>query len=245
MATYKLGKLPASNSVKLKFTDFSKLPSVPTSYGHYQLVSEWGLLGNDQYGDCVWAGAGHETMLWNAEARKTVNITTQDVLMAYSAVTGFNKNDPSTDQGTNMGDAAKYRQKTGIQDGMGNWHKIGAYTALGVGNAQEVKEGIYLFGSVGLGVLVPEFAQQQFNEGKPWSVVPGAQIEGGHYVPAVGYDQDYLYVVTWGKVQPVEWDWYEKYNDEGLVYISEEFLSDGLSMEGFNLTQLTEDLRSL
>jgi hypothetical protein len=35
-------------------------------------VAHWGMLGNDHYGDCVWAGAAHETMLWNKEAARNV-----------------------------------------------------------------------------------------------------------------------------------------------------------------------------
>lgn len=241
---YKLGKLPARDSVKLKLKDYLTFSVVPpTKFGHYDLETNWGLLGNDQYGDCVWAGAGHETILWNKEADKTITITEQDALNDYSAVTGFNPDNPSSDQGTDMQVAAAYRQKTGITDGT-NRHKITAYVALSVGDKTELKQAIYLFSAVGVGINFPASAMTQFNDGKPWTIVKSS-IEGGHYVPAVGYDSKYVYVVTWGKIQKMSWGFLEKYNDESLAYISLEMLTNNKSLEGFDLAQLQTDLKQL
>src|SRR5258708_19194275 len=112
MATLKLGKNQATRTRKLvKFTDFldtSALPPLPTGdFGHDSLVraSDWGMLGNDQYGNCVWAGADHEHMLWLAEAgvaNPTKLFNADTALADYSAATGFNPNSPWTDQGTHM-----------------------------------------------------------------------------------------------------------------------------------------------
>ena len=59
--TPKLGKVPARpDAVKLKFSSYintNQLPTPPASFGHENLIQSWGMLGNDQYGDCVWAGA--------------------------------------------------------------------------------------------------------------------------------------------------------------------------------------------
>jgi len=73
----KLGKKPARpGAVKFKFANFllkPKLPTPPKVFGHEGLIgANWAVLGNDHYGDCVWAGAAHETMLWNKEAARTV-----------------------------------------------------------------------------------------------------------------------------------------------------------------------------
>src|SRR5882757_1904530 len=112
----KLGKLPARpNAVTFKLIDYAVALLVPPkTFGHQKLQTTWGMLGNDKYGDCVWAGAAHETMLWNKEASKTVTFTDNEVLSDYSAVTGFNPSDPNSDQGTDMQVAASYRRKTGI-----------------------------------------------------------------------------------------------------------------------------------
>lgn len=65
-----------------------------------------------------------------------------------------------------------------------------------------------------LGVALPSVAEDQFEHGEPWSVVPGASIAGGHCVVAVGYDPEYLTVITWGKAQKVTWDWWASYGFE-------------------------------
>lgn len=242
---YKLGKTAArKDSVKLKLSDYLAPIKTPTKFGHYGLEPvDWMMLGNANYGCCVWSGAAHETMLWNKEANKDVAFTDTAVLSDYSKVTGFNLKDPNTDQGTDVQVAASYRLKTGITDGKTR-HKIGAYVALDRTKAQ-LKQAIYLFSAVGIGIQFPASAMTQFNNGKPWTVVSGSSIEGGHYIPAVGYDSKYVYIVTWGRVQKMSWGFFTKYSDEGIIYLSQEFLTGGKSLEGFNLTQLQADLKTV
>lgn len=246
---FKLGKLPAvKNSVSFRLRDYlalSKLPATPTSAGHLDLVTEHNMYGNDKYGDCVCAEAGHTTHYWNMEANRKLEISTKNVLAMYTDITGFNPDDPDTDQGTSMPDAAKWRQKVGLIDEKGVRHTIDAYLALTPGNTEELKQAIYLFGGVGIGWELPESAQEQFQEGKPWSVVPGSEIEGGHDTAAVGYDADYIYIITWGKIQKVEWAFFARYCDEGIIYFSEENILEGRTLEGFNLSQLQADLKEL
>jgi hypothetical protein len=241
----KLGKLPArKDSITLKFGTYSKnVPQPPKSAGHKDLITApWQMLANDKYGDCVWAGAAHETMLWNKEADVVVPFSDGAVLSDYSAVTGFNPKDPSTDQGTDMQVAASYRRKTGIRDAKGRRHKIDAY--LAIKSAFEIRQGIWLFNAVGLGVKFPTSAMKQFKAGKPFTVVRSG-IEGGHYMPVIGYDKKYVYLVTWGKVVAATWEWVNKYRDESIAYLSLEMLQNGKSLEGFDLSTLRADIAAL
>ena len=127
---FKTGKLPATKDprdLKLaRYLNVAALPKHPAEFGHDGSVASWGMLGNDQFGDCVFAGAAHETMLWNKIAGRDVAFNDDAVLADYSAVTGFNRNDPATDQGTNVRDALNFRRKTGSLDAAGVRHKIGA-----------------------------------------------------------------------------------------------------------------------
>jgi hypothetical protein len=243
---YPLGKLPARpGAVELRLMDFfdmTKLPTIPQTFGHERLVSTWQMLGNDQFGDCVWAGAAHETMMWNASAARIVTFTDTSVLSDYSALTGFNPADPSTDQGTDMAKAAAYRRKTGVLDAAGRRHPVAAYLALKPGSLKELYAAAYLFGAVGVGLQFPGTAMDQFNAGQPWRVVPGANIEGGHYVPVVARRGGLIDVVTWGRIQPMTEAFFEEYCDEALVYLSEEYLTGGKSPEGFNDAQLRAEL---
>lgn len=230
----------------------SSLPVVPNLWGYDNIIhrGEWGMLGNDQYGDCVWAGAAHEHILENRAAGRTVAFTTQGVLSDYSACTGFDPNDPSTDQGTEIRVALKYRQKTGIIDAEGQRHKIGAYLQLSAsriqqGDFSELAEAAFLFGAVALGIEVPQSAMTQFNDDRMWSYVAGSPIEGGHYVPLIAH-RKHLEVVTWARVQPVGTRFLERYISEAWALVSPDFLNaTGETPQGFNTAQLNADLAQL
>ena len=87
----------------------------------------------------------------------------------------------------------------------------------------------------------------EFNNGNPWSntTTPISQISSGHYVPIIGYDANYLYVVTWGQIQKMTWAFYDKYGDEAWVMLSQEMLNSGKSPEGVDLATLQVDLNKL
>lgn len=246
----KLGKKPArEGAVRLRlrdYVDLSRLPTPPAEFGHDRLVTKpLGMLGNDSWGDCVWAGAAHETMLWNREAGKDVTFTTACVLSDYSSVTGFNQSDPSTDNGTDIQAAAAYRQKTGVLDANGSRHKIGAYLSIEAGNVAEHLVACYVFSVVGVGIIVTQSAMGQFNNGQPWSPISGSPIEGGHYVPMVARRGGMCIFETWGTEQPATDAFISASNDESIVYLSPEMLSGGKSLEGFDLDHLKADMAEL
>lgn len=249
MAHYRLGKAPARpRAVKFRLTDYfdlGTLPTIPRAFGHEAKVGDWGMLGNDQYGDCVWAGAAHETLLWNAANGRAVDFTDEAVLSDYSAVTGFNPADPDSDQGTDMAQAASYRRRRGVVDANGNRHTVGAYLAIDPKHVPTLKAAAYIFGAVGLGIQFPDSAMDQFNKGKVWRVTPGSTIEGGHYVPVVGASSAYVHVVTWGKVQRATNAFVQTYADEAFVYVSAEDLTNGRTPEGFDVATLQRDLAAL
>jgi hypothetical protein len=243
---YKLGKT-APKAVKFGLRDYLSivtLPTPPFQAGHINFADN-NMFGNDKVGDCTCADVGHVTLYWNKEAGKGLAISTKNVLALYSAVSGYNPKDPSTDQGANMADVAQYHLTTGLEDEDGAFHKCAAYMGVTKGNIEEIKQSIYLFGACSIGWALPMSAQQQFQAGVPWSVVNRSPIEGGHDTLAIGYDPDYLYIITWGALQKVEWAFVSKYMDEGIVKLSDEMLKNGKSLEGFNVTQLQADLKAL
>lgn len=247
-----LGKKPArAGAIRFRlaaYTDAAALPPVPLMFGHETLLheSEWQILGNDQYGDCVFAGAAHETMMLAREAKKTVPFNTAAVLSDYSAVTGFKISDPNSDNGTDVQEAAKYRQTTGILDSNGDRHKIAAYLALDPGNVTHIYQAMYLFGAVGIGIQIPSSAMDQNDKGQVWSPVKGSSNEGGHYVPGVGRNsKGNIVVVTWGALQAMTPAFLAEYCDEAVAYVSEECLVEQKSPEGFDYATLLRDLAAL
>ncbi|MGA3308688.1 MAG: hypothetical protein ABSD08_08740 [Xanthobacteraceae bacterium] len=248
---FKLGKKPArAGAVRLKlanYTNVTALPPLPATFGHETIIGahDWGMLANDRYGDCVWAGAAHETMMLAKEGGDVVTFTDANVLSDYAAVTGFNPADPSTDQGTDMQDAAAYRRKTGIIDATGKRNTIAAYLALEPGNVEHLYQATYLFGAAGIGLQLPSSALAQSEHGQLWDVVAGAPVEGGHYVPLVGRSADGLDIVTWGAIQVMTEAFLKKYCDEAIAYVSQECLVDQKSPEGFAYADLISDLAAL
>jgi hypothetical protein len=258
---YQLGlKAPVPGAIPLRlatYLDFMKLPTPPAVFGHYDLIDNWEMLGNDEWGDCAFAGACHQEMLWTKEGGHEADFNSpvdgfdNAALANYGAVTGFDPSDgPSgdnpTDQGTAISDLADYWAHSGLVDSDGTRHKVAAIVDLNPGDLRELWVATYLFQSVGLGFAVPQSAIQQAQQGEVWDVVPGSPIVGGHYVPSVGrVDGGNGMVVTWGQLQEFTPRFYQKYNNQGIVCLSEEMLVNMKSVDGFDDKTLRADLRAL
>lgn len=263
MKNLKLGKLPAApRPTDLKLATYAKksaLPKPTAVFGYGKLYADWGMLGNGPdptvekgfqgAGDCVFAGAAHETMVWR-KLRHGVDtpMSGKTTIEDYSELTGYVLDDPSTDYGTDMHDAAGYRKRIGIRDANEDRHRIAAYLFLRAGDFSQAVTAAYTFGAVGVGFEFPNSAWDQFDAGEPWDDVGDDQIDGGHYVPGVGSmdSSGQLTCLTWGKRQVMTKAFYEKYVDEAVVYLSEEQIrGDGEGIHGLNLTELKADLAAL
>lgn len=251
----KLGlKPPRAGAIPLRlatYLDVARLPEPPEEFGHYQLISDWQMLGNDAWGDCAIAGPCHQTMVWTAEGSgKAAPFDTAVALENYSAITGFNEaagpsGSNDTDQGTDIGDMARYWEGTGFADSAGQRHKVVATLDLNPGDLRELWIATYLFQSVGLGFMLPDSAEEQTQNGEVWDVVRGARIAGGHYVPAFGRTGGNGVGVSWGQLQQFTPDFYQTYNNQGVVALSVEMLIASKSVDGFDDATLRADLAAL
>lgn len=164
----------------------------------------------------------------------------------YSAITGYDPKRPETDVGTDVQAAASYRRRIGVVDSAGQRHRVGAYVALTPGDPAQLAAAAYIFGAAGMGFQFPAYAMQEFSNRKPWDVQPGTpEIAGGHYVPVVARRGGLFSVITWGRIQEMTPEFYTRYCDEALVYLSTELLTAGRSPEGFDLAALQADLKAL
>lgn len=251
----KFGKLPARpGAITFKFgtyLDKSKLPPVPATFGHEVITQTWGVLNNDQCGDCVIAGACHETMLWLAAAgRDAVPFDDMTAIKNYREAQAdqgyniYNPADPLSDTGLDMEKAAAWRRTVGIVDASGTRHTIKAYA--NIDNVQDLATAAYFFGAAGLGIKVTDTCMDQFQNGEPWDGSDG-KVVGGHYIPVVGRNsRGNLIVITWGRLQAITPAGIEKMMDEAIAYLSPEYLTaKGVSPEAFNETQLDADLAAL
>jgi len=231
------------DEIKLQFKDYlnrPELPKVPPVYGHIKSNTvPWGMLGNDAYGDCVLAGACHETMVWSIATKRALpNFNTQTVVNQYLGLTG------GADDGLDPIATAKWRISAGIEDTGGVFHKVKAFAS--VHNNKDLDIAAYMFGTCGIGFNLPDTAIDEFNAGKPWTATDG-KIQGGHYVPLVGRNsKGNRIVVTWGKLQAVGEQFWKKYFLGAVCYMSLEYLmATGVSPEGFKEAKLDADLAAL
>ena len=248
----KLGKLAARHDPRaLLLASYltPALPAPPASFDVSTKVTTWGMMDNDQIGDCTCAAAGHLLMEWTANAgKKTFTPNDKQIVAAYSAITGYNPVTAANDNGANEVDVLNYWRQTGIAG-----HKIGAYVSLEPANHSHVMDSVYMFEGCYIGVRLPISAQAQTQNHQPWSVPPGGPVGdgapgswGGHAVPVVAYDARGVTVVTWGALQQMTWSFWEAYTEEAYAILSKDYL-DGKKKapQGFSMQELQADLADL
>jgi len=64
-----------------------------------------------------------------------------------------------------------------------------------------------------------------------------------HCIPAVGYDTRNLYIVTWGSVKAMSWEFYKAYMDEAYAVLSPDWAKK--PPNGFELKTLQADLAAI
>jgi hypothetical protein len=249
MSRYKLGKSrPKIDSRTLQFGAYltPQLPPPPPAVDYAKAVSTWPMMGNDKYGDCTCAAAGHMIEQWTANTGQEKTLPDQDILHAYKHFAGNN-----ADAGANMLDVLNYWRKTGI-----GGDKITAFAQLEPKNDIQLRDAINIFGACYIGLALPDFAVPPDVDFLkiPWLVPAGGPSgnaapnpNNGHCVPAVAYDQRSIYVVTWGAIKSMSWQFYDAYMDESFAVLSSDWVNKkvGTSPSGFNMAALQQDLAAI
>jgi hypothetical protein len=234
------------------------LPETPAAVNWDRPVSGFGVLGTDDWGDCVWAMKYHALQVMTANTGTELVPDVGDVLQAYAEATGFNKDagppgDNPTDQGTVLQDALNYWRTTGLpvsnapglESGTARY-RILAFFEVDHTDPKQIRVAAALFGGGMWGIEFPDSAMTQFSEGRPWSYVRGATIEGGHAVYDGRYDQSAHYPVTWGREQETDESFMTHYLDEVWGVIAPQWAdAAGSTPAGVNLHRLGEILADL
>ncbi|HET9895465.1 MAG TPA: hypothetical protein VFQ44_11095 [Streptosporangiaceae bacterium] len=244
MVDVKLGKNPARHDPRtFAYAKYRNTMEKPPAQAHWGHGLPFTMLDNDKYGDCVEAGFAHQLQIWGDRAGTPFVPTDAQTVAAYTAITGFNPDDPSTDKGTDILTACGYWKSTGIAD-----HQITAYAAVNPRDRAEVCEAIAWYGGAYIGLALPISAQGQV--GKEWTVTTGKDAKagswGGHCVPLCGYDANVVWCVTWGALQPMTWEFLTTYCDEAFVMLAQEWMeASGESPSKLAWGQLLADLANL
>jgi hypothetical protein len=249
MATFKLGKNPPKFDKRtLLFGKYltATLAPPPDAVNYAKPVSGWPMMGNDVYGDCTCAAAGHMIEEWTANNGPEKTLSDAQILAAYNHFAHGN-----ADAGANMIDVLKYWRTTGI-----GGDKITAFTQLEPKNDIQARDAVNIFGNCYIGVALPNFAVTPGSNflQTPWVVPPQGPVgdaapnpNNGHCIPAVAYDERNLYVVTWGALKSMSWQFYDAYMDEAFAVLSTDWISASAKAapNGFDMAALQQDLAAV
>jgi hypothetical protein len=205
------------------------------------LVLTWPMLMNDRLGDCTCAGALHMFQAMTAYASTEFVPNDTQALHMYECVAGYNPVTGANDNGAVEQDVLQWLHDTGIAG-----HNIEAFAQVNIKNELLMKGALQTFGSLYVGINCPASMEQQFAAGEVIDYVPGSPIEGGHCVIIQRWDDEYLYIVTWGKLVKMTWRFWEEMGEEAWVVITKDFIEkNGMTPSGLNLTSLLAAFKAL
>jgi hypothetical protein len=232
-----MGRLPAVFPVGLHDLTYyivaGALPKAPASMPVPDF-SDWGVLGNSQFGDCGPAALQHLMEAAATDTGKTETWPTdQQVIDYYLAYTG------GQDDGVVLSQYLAYVRTRGYYG-----HTVAAFAPVRMHEVATLTSAIYLYDAAYCGINVTQAMMDAFGAGQPWTLAM-AQGEplGGHCIPLVAFSPEYLTAISWGGVQQIEYDAWHAMSEEAWAVIPGELAAgDG---HGVNLAALEADLDRL
>ena len=158
-------------------------------------------------GDCAIAGDQHLEALRVFNAGGAYVPTTADTLAEYSAVTGFNVNDPNSDQGTDPMALYAWRKTHPYPSGSVMVDAV----AVDASSPEKVKEACWLAVGLNLAMAMPDDWENLEDNNDVWDVAGPPNPANGHDPPIVDYDENYVYLNTWGEIIRLTWAALAKY----------------------------------
>lgn len=213
------------------------LPWPKTASGY-----SWGMLDNDQYGDCVSAAMYHMQETFRLkEGIEPFPWSADTALTEYFKINGVPPGPPgsSSDQGTDPQVAMTYWRVHGLPG-----HNIAGYGVLDPGSPN-IKRAIYEFGTVMYAIALPVEAQNQ-NVSWRWEqgMQPGSW--GGHACSGGCYTPDLLGFISWGQVGDMDNAFWQNCGEQVLVPLSTAALNQkGIGPGGFSWDAMKRDLSTL
>jgi len=237
-ARFRLGRLPGKIPVGLRDLTFyaaGALPAAPPSVA-VPHVADWGMLGNDTWGDCGVAGFQHNLESASAAAGESEAFPTADQVVSYYLdYTG------GQDSGVVLSDFLAHVKQDGFYG-----HTVQAYAPVSVSDVNTLRFAIDAYGASYVGITVTQAMMDAAQGNPPWTWtlddMQGDPI-GGHCIILAGYDSNWLYGITWGAVVEIAWPAWHQMGDEAWAILSGELArGDG---RGIDLAALQADLSRL
>lgn len=243
----RLGRKPGVSDLgsHLKLTDYLVNPFPADDGSPVDFTSgvvDWGMLGNDQYGDCGVAADVHVNMAnaWSALEQRPGNIastvwpTSAETVAAYLTYTG------GQDSGVDLGEWLLYRMTHGI----GPLGPIGGFAQVAIGG-QEYEGALRAFKALYSGINVSQDLMDEFDAGQPWTSTSTDWI-GGHAVPHLARNEKWGRLITWGADELFDWTCWHAIRSEAYVILTPAQMdSPGGLFGNISVAKLKEDLKAL
>ena len=245
MSRYKLGKLPATPLFGVGVLDdylTTKPPAPPPTVNPPDVLNGWnggwGMQGNATYSDCVEADSAHAILALN-----TVLGTKDTVPDQSETETQYFEETGGGDTGLNIATHLARWRSLGLFNDDGHKNTLAAYAPVEL-DILALQRAIWLCRAVPMGWQLPESAEQQFPD-HPFTVTNPYTIVGGHDMLAVGYDPEYLYLVTWGNTHRATWPFVRTFCDEAFALITQSVKEKGFGPTGVDFKSLEADLPTI
>lgn len=211
----KRGRLPVkpeSERFALKWLhEYTALPVPQYPVDVTSGITDWGMDGNDKYGDCTFAGRLHYQLAKAAADGEPPPGETADQLVAE-----YLKYDHGQDVGANIADLLLYWYRHG---------KVLAFAPVDHTDPAQCDAAMAAFHGLYCGVDLTDDADDLFEHGMPWTTANGETPDPseGHCVLRVQADgSTYDGYVTWGAIQQATREWSSACLGEAWVAITSE-----------------------
>jgi hypothetical protein len=226
---YRTGRKPARHVPELAIHNFRSLAertALPSSGDVTNGITQWGMLGNDVYGDCVPAATEHYRMskgLFTGDAAPTTG-ETEDLYFDYGVAQG--EQGPTPDEGVEIASWLKWLfDETQAAKIAGDDIEEIAYAEIDDLTMASLNSEMLAFRGIILGVNLTDDAQQLFPN-SPWTIANGEQPDPneGHGILHVKYDDAAKLAgeVSWALIEGATYDWIEACCEEAWVIMTRE-----------------------
>jgi len=225
-----------------------KLPPPPISIDYAaKLPPNFGMMLNDNLGDCTCAAYYHARQVWTFNSAGTeITEPDQDVRGLYVQACGYNPSQPGPGPGGNEQLVLRFLLKTGAPIGPSGQQrdKILAFVEVDHRNAEDVKRTIDDCGVAYIGFPVPENVSY---DNRTWDYDPNAPMTNeGHAVVLVGYDANAATAISWGRLYTVTWSFISNIVDEVYAIADSSWVEKtGKTPAAMTLAQLEEQMQAL
>ena len=236
LSSLKFGRLPGHVPTGLRELSYYAAGPLPKAPAKFDVpdVGDWGMCANDHYGCCGVAGLQHLYMADAAQIHRTEVFPDDEQLVSY-----YLDYTQGQDSGVVLADFLAHVRRNGYYG-----HSVSAYAPVAVHDVPTLQFAIWAYDAAYCGIAVTEQMQQDFQERRPWTLESlESPVLGGHCIPIIGYDSNFLYAVTWGQIQPIAYSaWHYMAEEAWAVLAGELDHGDG---HGVSLRALQADLDRL